>query len=222
MKTYLELVNQVLVAMRESEVSDVTQNNYTKMIAKFINDAKQQCEDANNWEANLEVLTLGTITGNGKVSLTGKGQRGTIDTVVSTTNSNQLQAVTRRKMQEWSRTTAIGVPSYYANNGVDFAGDSVLSMYPFPSSGQELEVSGWFRQKDLKDNSDKLRIPHRCVVELAIALAVRERGELAGQATGEYFEIAKRTLSDAIQYDSAKSDDEDVWYVEGKTNNGAW
>ena len=48
MKTYLELVNQVLVAMRESEVSDVTQNNYTKMVGKFINDAKQQCEDANN------------------------------------------------------------------------------------------------------------------------------------------------------------------------------
>jgi hypothetical protein len=52
-------------------------------------------------------------------------------------------------------------------------------------------------------------------VELAIALAVRERGEVSGQMSQEYFEIAKRTLSDAIAYDAAKNDGEDTWYVEG-------
>ena len=216
MKTYLELVNQVLVAMRESEVSDVTQNNYTKMVGKFINDAKQQCEDANNWEANLESITLGTIAGIANISLTGYGQRGTIDTVVETTNNNYLRAVSRRRMRDISRgSTTTGILSEYANQGVDSVGDSVITVYPLPVSGQEVEVTGWFRQADLVLNGDTMRIPHRCVVELAIALAVRERGEVSGQMSQEYFEIAKRTLSDAIAYDSAKNDGEDTWYVEG-------
>jgi hypothetical protein len=216
MKTYLELVNQVLVAMRESEVSDVTQNNYTKMVGKFVNDAKQQCEDANNWEANLESITLGTIAGIANISLTGYGQRGTIDTVVETTNNNYLRAVSRRRMRDISRgSTTTGILSEYANQGVDPVGDSVITVYPLPVSGQEVEVTGWFRQADLVSNGDTMRIPHRCVVELAIALAVRERGEVSGQMSQEYFEIAKRTLSDAIAYDSAKNDGEDTWYVEG-------
>jgi hypothetical protein len=216
MKTYLELVNQVLVAMRESEVSDVTQNNYTKMVGKFVNDAKQQCEDANNWEANLESITLGTIAGIANISLTGYGQRGTIDTVVETTNNNYLRVVSRRRMRDISRgSTTTGILSEYANQGVDPVGDSVITVYPLPVSGQEVEVTGWFRQADLVSNGDTMRIPHRCVVELAIALAVRERGEVSGQMSQEYFEIAKRTLSDAIAYDAAKNDGEDTWYVEG-------
>jgi hypothetical protein len=216
MKTYLELVNQVLVAMRESEVSDVTQNNYTKMVGKFVNDAKQQCEDANNWEANLESITLGTIAGIANISLTGYGQRGTIDTVVETTNNNYLRVVSRRRMRDISRgSTTTGILSEYANQGVDPVGDSVITVYPLPVSGQEVEVTGWFRQADLVSNGDAMRIPHRCVVELAIALAVRERGEVSGQMSQEYFEIAKRTLSDAIAYDAAKNDGEDTWYVEG-------
>jgi len=216
MKTYLELVNQVLVAMRESEVSDVTQNNYTKMVGKFVNDAKQQCEDANNWEANLESITLGTIAGIANISLTGYGQRGTIDTVVETTNNNYLRAVSRRRMRDISRgSTTTGILSEYANQGVDSVGDSVITVYPLPVSGQEVEVTGWFRQADLVLNGDTMRIPHRCVVELAIALAVRERGEVSGQMSAEYFEIAKRTLSDAVAYDAAKNDGEDTWYVEG-------
>ena len=228
MKSYLELINQVLVAMRESEVSSVTQNNYTKMVGKFVNDAKQQCEDANNWEANLSVINLGTIATTGNISLTGYGQRGTIDTVVESNNSSYLQAISRRKMQEFVRSAAVGVPAYYCNNGVDASGDSIITVYPFPASGT-VEVTGWFRQADLVNDGDTLRIPSRCVVELAIALAVRERGEVSGQASSEYFEIAKRTLSDAIAYDSAKSDEEDVWYVEGNTyntnvgnNGGSW
>ena len=56
-------------------------------------------------------------------------------------------------------------------------------------------------------------IPDVPVRDLAIALAVRERGEVNGQTAAEYFEIAKRTLSDAVAFDSARNDSEDDWYV---------
>ena len=217
MKTYLELVNQVLIAMRENEASDVTQSNYVKMVGKFVNDAKQQCEDANNWEANLEDVSVGTIAGTGKYSLTGKAQRGTIDTVVENKNNNYLRLTSRRYLQRLAtRSTTSGIPSEYAVNGVDGNGDTTIMVFPTPSESSSLTITGWFRQADLVNNGDTLRIPRRCVVELAIALAVRERGEVSGQMSAEYFEIAKRTLSDAIAYDSAQHDDEDVWYVQGR------
>jgi hypothetical protein len=47
--TYLELVNDVLVRLREPTVSTVIQTAYSSLIGKFINDAKRQVEDAFAW-----------------------------------------------------------------------------------------------------------------------------------------------------------------------------
>ena len=40
--TYLELVNDVLVRLRETTVSTVTQTAYSSLIGKFVNDGKRQ------------------------------------------------------------------------------------------------------------------------------------------------------------------------------------
>ena len=47
--TYLELVNDVLIRLREAEVETVSQTDYSKLIGKFVNDAKRQVEDAYSW-----------------------------------------------------------------------------------------------------------------------------------------------------------------------------
>ena len=39
--TYLELVNDVLVRLREPQVLSVSQNTYSSLIGKLINDAKK-------------------------------------------------------------------------------------------------------------------------------------------------------------------------------------
>jgi hypothetical protein len=214
MKTYLELVNTVLVAMREAPVSDVTQSNYTRLVGELINDAKEQVEDAHSWAAQLQTFNIGIIAYEGKYSLTGYGQRGIIDSVVSLKNNNYLSLTTRRRIQEQAiQNPAYGDISEYANVGVDPVGNSIIQVAPMPSDNSMMTITGWFAQSALKDNADILRIPHRCVTSLAIALAVRERGEVTGQVAAEYFEIAKRSLSDAIAYDAARNEDEDEWYT---------
>ena len=45
---YLSLVNSVLRRLRETEVSSVADNAYSKLIGDFVNDAKRQVEDAYN------------------------------------------------------------------------------------------------------------------------------------------------------------------------------
>jgi hypothetical protein len=42
MTTYLQAVNDVLVRLREEEVSTVSETTYSALIGKFVNDAKRQ------------------------------------------------------------------------------------------------------------------------------------------------------------------------------------
>ena len=47
--TYLEIVNSILVRLREPTVSTVGLDAYSTLIGKFVNDAKRQVEDAYAW-----------------------------------------------------------------------------------------------------------------------------------------------------------------------------
>ncbi len=44
--TYLELVNDVLLRLREQTVTTVNLTTYSQLIGKFVNDSKRQIEDA--------------------------------------------------------------------------------------------------------------------------------------------------------------------------------
>ena len=46
--TYLDLVNDVLVRLREAQVTSVSQNGYSSLIGALVNDAKRETEDAWN------------------------------------------------------------------------------------------------------------------------------------------------------------------------------
>ena len=57
---YLELVNDVLVRLREDEVTAVTDTPYSKLISKYVNDAKRIVEDSYEWAGLTETLTVTT------------------------------------------------------------------------------------------------------------------------------------------------------------------
>lgn len=62
-RTYLQLVNDVLVRLRESPVSTVSQTPYSAMVGAFVNDAKRECEDAWQWSQLMDYLTFNCISG---------------------------------------------------------------------------------------------------------------------------------------------------------------
>ena len=72
---YIELVNDVLIRLRESEVENVTSTPYSKLIGKFINDAKRLVEDSYQWNALSETLTVTTANDLFNYVMTGSGQR---------------------------------------------------------------------------------------------------------------------------------------------------
>jgi hypothetical protein len=71
--TYLELVNDILVRMREPEVSTVQENTLSKLIGKLVNDAKRQVEDAYKWSALITDIPLTTVADTSTYAVTGTG-----------------------------------------------------------------------------------------------------------------------------------------------------
>ena len=51
------------------------------------------------------------------------------------------------------------------------------------------------------------------VIHMAIALLARERGETGGTSTAEYFALADKYLSDAIDLDAQKHPEETIFYT---------
>ena len=221
MKTYLQLVNNVLTALRESQTTDVNGSSYTELVGKFVNDAKQQVEDSWDWSAYNEVRTATIAAGTDFFVLANTDNRVKLEMVSitdPTAGTNSLLVEIPRKvilLRSFTSTEgAAGIPTNYANNGVDANGDALISVSPSCLTASNVMVSGWFRPTDLVSNADTLSIPYAPVQDLAVAMAVREGGEAAGQTSAEYFEIAKRSLSDAIAYDSARNGEETDWHVD--------
>lgn len=72
--TYLELINDVLIRLRETTVATNGATTYSTLIGKFVNDAKRQVEDAFSWNVLGQNITLTTVAATYSYSLTGAGQ----------------------------------------------------------------------------------------------------------------------------------------------------
>jgi len=131
---YIQLVNDVLVRLREPEASSVSDTAYVKLIAKFVNDSKRVVEDAYNWNSLTETLSAVTAQDVFNYVLVGSGQRfRVIDIINDTTNTFVNLAATKWMDQQFLMTTPQkGSPQYYNFNGTDANGDTQVDLYPIP------------------------------------------------------------------------------------------
>jgi hypothetical protein len=213
-KNYLELTNDVLIRLREPEASSVSDNAYVKLIAKYINDSKRQVEDAYNWNALYETLTVATSANTTNYTLTGTGQRfRVIDILNDTSNFVMRNAATRWMNEQFLITTPqTGSPYYYNFNGTDANGDTQVDLFPVPNGVYSIQFKITKPQSELVANSDQILIPHEPVVLGALARAQAERGEDGGVQSAETYALFKQSLSDAISLESARYFEEEAWY----------
>ena len=116
--TYLELVNDVLVRLRESTVSTVGETTYSSLIGKFVNDAKRQIEDAFSWNVLGQTITVTTAASTPAYSLTGAGQKFQVNDAINTTSDIGLQNISFVRMNRNLNfgTPSTGVPAEFAFN----------------------------------------------------------------------------------------------------------
>lgn len=213
-KTYLELVNETLVRLREPEVTAVTDNAYSKLIGRFVNDAKRQVEDAYTWNALSETLTVTTSANLFNYVLTGIGQRFKVIDVINSESDWFLNYETTRKMDELflnSGTVLIGAPDRYNFNGVDSNGDTQVDLYPIPDGVYNIYFNVIKPQAEFTAASTQIKVPSEPVIFLAYAKALNERGEDNGINSVEAYELYRQSLSDHIAAEANRYPEELIW-----------
>ena len=213
--TYLYLVNNVLRRLRETEVSSVQSNSYSKLIGDLINDAKNLVETSWDWSALRTTLTITTTADVFNYSLTGSQNNIKELNVLNDTSNLIMQYQTNNwfDSQFLLGNPVSGAPLYYTYNGVDTNGDTLIDVYPKPDGVYSLRFNCALRNGDLSADTDTIKIPAMPVVHLAVAFASRERGETGGTSSTEYFSMANKYLSDAIAMDAARHPEETIFYT---------
>jgi hypothetical protein len=210
---YIQLVNSVLRRLRETEVSSVADNAYSKLIGEFVNDAKRQVEDAYAWNALSETLTASTADNIFNYVLVGSGQRFRVIDVLNDTSNIIVQNATTRWMNDQFLLTSVqkGSPAYYNFNGTNSNGDTQVDLFPIPNGVYEVRFNVIKPQVALSSDADILLVPSEPVIFNAAARAIAERGEDGGILAGEMAFIYNQSLADAIAIESGRYIEESAW-----------
>jgi len=204
--TYLELVNDVLVRLRESTVSTVGETTYSSLIGKFVNDAKRQIEDSYTWNVLNQTITVTTAANTSSYSLTGSGQKFRIAEALNTTSNIVLGniAVSDMNRRLSFGTPATGIPSDYCFNGSDSSNDTKVDLYPIPDGVYTLKFDVTVPQTNLTSDGTSVKVLDYLVAQSAYARALIERGEDGGTASSEAYALFRGMLSDAIAMESTR------------------
>jgi hypothetical protein len=204
--TYLELVNDVLVRLRETTVSTVSETSYSTLIGKFVNDAKRQIEDAYAWNVLGTTITLSTTAGTYSYALTGAGQKFQVIDVINVTSNigmKNIDFASMNRKQNFS-TPVSGIPSEFAFDGVDGSYDTKVTLYPRPNGVYSIPFSLAVPQATLSSDSTVVLVPDVLVVQNAYSRSLVERGEDGGLSSSEAYLLYKSMLSDYIALEGTR------------------
>jgi hypothetical protein len=204
--TYLELVNDVLIRLRETTVATVTETSYSTLIGKFVNDAKRQIEDAFAWNVLGTTITLSTTSGTYSYSLTGSGQKFQVIDVINATSNvgmKNIDFASMNRKQNFS-TPVSGIPSEFAFDGVDGSYNTKVTLYPRPDGVYSIPFSLTVPQATLSSDSTVVLVPDVLVVQNAYSRALVERGEDGGLSSSEAYLLYKSMLSDYIALEGTR------------------
>jgi len=204
--TYLELINDVLIRLREPVVTANNQTAYSTLIGKFVNDAKRQIEDAFSWNALGQTITVTTASSTASYSLTGAGQKFQVMDVINTTSNVGLINITFVDMNRKLNFTPLvnSIPTEFAFDGVDASYDTKVNLYPIPDGVYTIKFALTVPQATLAADSTVVSVPDVLVAQNAYARALIERGEDGGTSSSEAFLLYKAMLSDHIALESTR------------------
>lgn len=237
--TYLEMVNEVLVRMREDEITSVNDEHndpQQKIVCRFVNDARRFVDKSHTWNAQRKIWLVDLGFDVAGYPIPDSNESASIYTVRWAGTSNCLKEANERWISRQKKQ--IGTPQYYApsfseNNeltvrfwpvpGEEYVGSTAdVSEYAAseyteaeyngePAGVQTILMEGYKVSAPMKNDDDLIRLPIDPVMYYALAYSSRERGEVGGQTSGELFALAKQYLSDAISWDVSNSELEYVW-----------
>lgn len=216
MATRKELVNEVLRRLREPELgadSTIASSTYATMVASFLNDVKQECEDAWGWGQLRETVQFDTVSGTSLYSLPLTTVRTKLLSMWNSTQNCRMRQVTE---DYYNKSTLIGTqvnasPSYYRDRGINPASENKqVELLSIPDGVYTIKAETVNPQKDLVNDDDKLTLTlgKQAIVYGTWALCISERGEDGGQLMDEVTQKYGFHLQTAISLDRRSYPDE--------------
>jgi len=204
--TYLELINNVLVRLRETQVSSSNETTYSSLIGLFVNDAKRQIEDAYPWNVLGQTINVATSASVYSYSIVGSGQKFQVQDVLNVTSNVEMRNISFSEMNRYQNfaTPGVGIPTFYAFNGVDNNGDTKVTLYPRPDGVYSIPFSLTIGQPTLVSESTRVMVPGTLVAQNAYARALVERGEDGGLNSSEAYQLYVSMLANHIALEATR------------------
>lgn len=226
MATVLSLINKVLRELREAELDTSTTSldsgSHAALILQYLNEAKEEAEEAWMWKALRTDITFSTVAGQRDYDLgaSGVGSSATNERsmliydkcrrplVTNVTEKHQMierglswTTTLIAENQEQNQKPCI-FSQVRANDGI------TLRFYPAPDAVYSMQATFYVPQEEFVSTSlsTVITIPSRPVWRMALAKAMGERGEGLGDNTDRILMMARRDLDAAIMRDVEDQD----------------
>ncbi len=233
-KTYLQLVNKVLVNLREATVGDLSAA-YSQLIGEFVNQAKETVEDSWRWRILSSEIQLTTVaqqinyfldlaatspavtlvSGNypDERSALLKDDEGTYQAFDITQAGSLVVYQLRHTVREDQIISGYLAPARTQNIPYGFTytmegGRPQIFLVDPPPGSRVLSFRFCVPQPEFTTGTETLLVPWRPVVSLASALAMQERGEELGESADLYFSRYNSELIRAQENDRDGSYDQ--------------
>lgn len=204
--TYIQLINDVLIRLRETQVSTSSETSYSTLIGRFVNDAKRQVEDSFGWNVLGQTVNVTTTSGVFSYPLVGVGQKFQVVDAISISGNYGLRNIGSVEMNRLQSFTPVGTgsPTEFVFDGVDGNGDAKVTVYPRPDAVYTLSFALTVPQAPLASDSTMVLVPDVLVVQNAYARALVERGEDGGLSSSEAYQLYRGMLADYIALEGTR------------------
>jgi hypothetical protein len=222
MATFRELINQVLIRLREDTIStdwtgalndSATITDYQKVIGALVNDTKRNVEAYHDWLSLRETVDITTVSGTRNYNLS-SGQEIKILDVINQTQGTHLNQVRLQYMNSLRYPSEnSGDPVYYAFNGADSSNNLKVDLEPKPESAQTISFEIVKYQDTLTLATTVMKVPTQPVILGAWMRAIAERGEDGGTQTSIVGAEFSESINQAIMLDSGNTQFESDWFL---------
>ena len=220
--TFRELINQVLIRLREDTISsdwsgDINDSStisaYQKVIGALVNDSKRYVEQRHDWLNLRSTVNITTVNGTKNYNLS-SGQEIKILDAINQTTGMHLRQVGKTYINTVTYPSQnTGEPLYYGFNGSDSSNNLKVDLSPVPTEAHTISFDIIKFQDDLTEAATVISVPEKPVVLGAWAMAIAERGEDGGTQSSLMAQESIEALKQAIILDSGNTRYETDWYI---------
>jgi hypothetical protein len=220
--TFLQILNLVLLRLREDQVEDSDETEYSQLIRQFINEAKHDIEDAWDFNTQRHSIRIFTEAGNAHYMVGGVGADLRVLEAWNATEGFEMEYGEWRKMNRMGvNEIAHGVqrncPRYIDRDGLDDFLNPVFEVFPVPDGVYEIILNAIIKQEEytqVAQDGYLIEIPSNPLILGAYNRAVEERGDDSSARLGLNLTQYENALRRSIASDQAQQQEANQWELD--------